>query len=111
MILVLYHIRSLIALDQLDKAVSLTSELHDSGLVSRSVTALVSYLKNPNEKVTPLEELRDLCVEIEGEEAEGDELEKGVVRVLAGTAFAMEGELEEALETLGAGTKHTNLEQ
>jgi len=72
---------------------------------------LVSYLKNPAEKETHLEELRDLCVEIEGEDAEGDEYEKGSVRVLAGTAFAREGEIEEALETLGAGTNHTNLEQ
>jgi len=110
-LLVLYHIRSWIALEQLDKALGLVSELGDSGIVSRAVRALVSYLKNPGEKETHLEELRDLCVEIEGEDVEGDEYERGAVRVLAGTAFAREGEMEEALETLGAGTNHTNLEQ
>jgi len=110
MLLILYHIRSWIALNQLDKAVSLVPELNDSGVVSRTVKALVSYLKHPEEKETHLEELRDLCVEIEGEDV-GDEYEKGAVRVLAGTAFAREGEVEEALETLGAGTNHTNLEQ
>lgn len=57
-----------------------------------------------------LEELRDLSVEIEGEDAEATPWEKGVVRVLAGTAFARAGEIEEALETLGAGNDTQNLE-
>lgn len=111
MLLVLYHIRSHIALGQLDKAISLIPELKDSGLLSRAVKALASFLKSPAEKETYLEELRDLCVEIEGEDVEADEYERGAIRVLAGTAFAREGEVEEALETLGAGTNHTNLEQ
>jgi coatomer subunit epsilon len=55
-----------------------------------------------------LEELRDLCVEIEGDDV--DERDQGVVRVLAGTAFAQAEEIEEALETLGAGTDTENLE-
>jgi coatomer protein complex subunit epsilon len=51
-----------------------------------------------------------LAVEIEGEDSEADEYEKNLVRVLAGTGFAIEGEVEEALETLGAGSHHQNLE-
>jgi len=46
-----------------------------------------------------LEALRDLCVEIEGDE-DIEEWEKESVRVLAGTAFVRAGEIEEALETL-----------
>ena len=49
-------------------------------------------------------------MEIEGDDGEVDEKEKGLVRVLAGTAFTRAGEIEEALETLGAGTQHENLE-
>jgi coatomer protein complex subunit epsilon len=52
-----------------------------------------------------LEELRDLAVEIEGEDVEGTERDKLSVRVLAGTAFARAGELEEALETLFTETE------
>ena len=48
-----------------------------------------------------LEELRDLSVEIEGDDLEASAKEKWLVRVLAGTAFARAGEVEEALETLG----------
>ena len=49
-------------------------------------------------------------MEIEGDDAEASDWEKGVVRVLAGTAFARAGEIEEALETLGAGNDTHNLE-
>ena len=48
-----------------------------------------------------LEELRDLSVEIEGDDLEASDKDKWLVRVLAGTAFARAGEVEEALETLG----------
>ncbi|OJA16812.1 hypothetical protein AZE42_04763 [Rhizopogon vesiculosus] len=51
-----------------------------------------------------LETLRDLCVEIEGDE-DTEEWEKELVRVLAGTAFVRAGEIEEALETLGGEGK------
>lgn len=59
-----------------------------------------------------MEELRDLCVEIEGDDVDEDvsEKDKEVVKVLAGTAFVRAGEVEEALETLGAGTDMQNLE-
>lgn len=78
----------------------------------KAVAALAHYVEAgaAAEKDASLEELRDLCVEIEGDDAEAGEKEKGVVRVLAGTAFILAGEIEEALETLGAGTNVDNLE-
>ena len=48
--------------------------------------------------------------EIEGEDVDATPKEKGTVRVLAGTAFALANEVEEALETLGVGTNTDNLE-
>ena len=57
-----------------------------------------------------LEELRDLCVEIEGDDVKATEREKGWVCVVSGTAFFRAGEIEEALETLGAETTTENLE-
>jgi coatomer subunit epsilon len=49
-------------------------------------------------------------VEIEGDDADATEREKGWVRVVAGTAFARAGEVEEAMETLGAESNTQNLE-
>lgn len=57
-----------------------------------------------------LEDLRDLCVEIEGEDADTDDKDKSAVKVAAATAFARAGETEEALETLGAGTSTEDLD-
>lgn len=66
-----------------------------------------------------LDELRDLTIEAEAaaEEAEAggagsdqEGADVGVVRVAAATAFIQEGELEEALTTLGAGTGVKDLE-
>ena len=70
---------------------------------------LAKYIgaKEAEEKEGSLEVLRDLCVEVEA--GEGGE-EGGLVRVLAGIAFFRAGEVEEALESLGAGTGHENLE-
>ncbi|EPQ56504.1 hypothetical protein GLOTRDRAFT_39548 [Gloeophyllum trabeum ATCC 11539] len=78
----------------------------------KAVTALARYRQATEDadKDSALEELRDLCVEIEGEDGSTDERQKALVRVIAGTAFVWAGEIEEALETLGAGTSHENLE-
>lgn len=78
----------------------------------RSVAALARFVAADAEEPrdAALEELRDLSVEIEGDDAEATAWEKGVVRVLAGTAFARAGEIEEALEILGAGNDTQNLE-
>jgi len=68
-----------------------------------------NYISAP-EGDAALEELRDLCVEIEGDDAEATDREKGWIRVVAGTAFARANEIEEALETLGADSTTENLE-
>ena len=60
-----------------------------------------SSSESSEEAETALEELRDLCVEIEGDDLESNDKDRWLVRVLAGTAFARAGEVEEALETLG----------
>ncbi|OBZ73946.1 Coatomer subunit epsilon [Grifola frondosa] len=85
--------------------------LDTENVALKAVAALARYVSaGAAEKDTSLEELRDLCVEIEGDDVDADEKEKGTVRVLAGTAFTLAGEVEEALETLGAGTDMENLE-
>jgi coatomer protein complex subunit epsilon len=72
----------------------------------KAVAALARYVSAADAAKEPiLEELRDLAVEIEGDDVEGSDRDKLVVRVLAGTAFALAGEVEEALETLGSETE------
>ncbi|QRW24633.1 coatomer epsilon subunit domain-containing protein [Rhizoctonia solani] len=58
------------------------------------------------DSATALEELRDASLEVEGEEGPLN----GVVKVVAATAFLREGEVEEALTTLGAGTGTKDIE-
>ena len=75
----------------------------------KAVSSLARYIaattpssrESSKEAEAALEELRDLCVEIEGDDLEASENEKWLAKVLAGTAFARAGEVEEALETLG----------
>jgi len=73
----------------------------------KAVAALARYIgaSEASASDAALEELRDLAVEIEGDDAEGSDGDKALVRVLAGTAFARAGEVEEALETLGMETE------
>lgn len=107
----LYKCRAYIALDKPHDALELVPD--DTDDVSlKAVSALARYVgaADAAAKDASLEELRDLCVEIEGDDIEADEKQKGVVRVLAGTAFAVAGEVEEALETLGVGANVDNLE-
>lgn len=95
----LFQARAYIALNKPKEALNLLGP-DDASLSARAVRALARYVAKDNtEKV--LEELRDLSVEID---ESVDEKEKGLVRVVAGTAFTLEGEVEEALETLGAGS-------
>ena len=108
----IYKARAYLALDKPSEALQLVPSGTEN-VALKAVTALAKYIDaDANEKggESILEELRDLCVEIEGDDGEVDEKEKGLVRVLAGTAFTRAGEIEEALETLGAGTQHENLE-
>ncbi|KAF7294502.1 Heme peroxidase [Mycena kentingensis (nom. inval.)] len=72
----------------------------------KAVAALARYVSaEEGSKEAILEELRDLAVEIEGDDVEGSDRDKLAVRVLAGTAFALSGDVEEALETLGPDTE------
>lgn len=108
---IIFKARSSIALDDPKAALALIpSDNEDVAL--KAVAALARYVGSTDttETEASLEELRDLCVEIEGDDSDADEKDKGLVRVLSGTAFARAGEVEEALETLGAGSDHENLD-
>lgn len=107
-----YQARAHIALGAPSAAAAIVPS-DTENLALKSVAALARYVAAADADDAgdaALEELRDLSVEIEGDDAEVSEWEKGIVRVLAGTAFARAGEIEEALETLGAGNDTQNLE-
>ncbi|KAJ3555155.1 hypothetical protein NM688_g2734 [Phlebia brevispora] len=107
----IYQARAHIALENPKAALAVIPHGSENVAV-RAVAALARYTgaTKDAEKDAALEELRDLAVEIEGEDVEGDEKDKWLVRTLAGTAFARAGEVEEALETLGAGSNTQSLE-
>ncbi|KAG1770715.1 coatomer epsilon subunit-domain-containing protein [Suillus occidentalis] len=91
-----YKIRAHLALG--DNTIALTLVPADTENVAlRAAAALATGEQG-------LETLRDLCVEIEGDE-DSEEWEKEIVQVLAATAFVRAGEIEEALETLSAEGK------
>lgn len=102
----LYKARSYIALGESKSALEVVPEGSEN-VALKAVTSLARFVaaSNSTESEAALEELRDLSVEIEGEDAEGSDRDKALVRVLAGTAFARAGEVEEALETLGSETE------
>jgi coatomer subunit epsilon len=87
--------------------------------VVRAVRTLATYQqakRSSSDVEAFLDELRDLTIEAEaaaeegGEGSEQEGADVGIVRVAAATAFIEEGELEEALTTLGAGTGVKDLE-
>lgn len=94
----------MIALNDAQSALKLVPEDLENVAV-KAVASLARYVdasEEPNAEAA-LEELRDLAIEIEEEGvSDGD---KALVRVIAGTAFARAGEVEEALETLGTETE------
>jgi len=98
--ILLYQARAHIALNDPNSALALLPASSQS-LAVKAVRALAQ---------NSLEELRDLAVEIEGDDVSANEAEKSVVRVAAASAFARAGETEEALETLGAGTPIEDLD-
>lgn len=114
----LYTARSFIALNDPARALSLVPA--DVEPAVRAVRALATYKqakKSSSDVEAILDDLRDLEIEAEaaageaGGEGPGEEgAGVGVVRVAAATAFIEEGELEEALTTLGAGTGVKDLE-
>jgi len=103
---VLYKARSYIALNQAKSALELIPE-DPENVALKAVSCLARFVDatDPSDAETVLEEFRDLSVEIEGDDVEGSQKDKVLVRVLAGTAFARAGEIEEALETLGSETE------
>jgi coatomer subunit epsilon len=107
----LFKARGLVTSDP-DGALALLPA-EDVSLPAKSVRSLAAYYNakkagDDESKEKALDELRDLCIEIEGEDVEEDV--KGLVRCTAAVAFVQEGENEEALETLEAGTSTHNLE-
>jgi coatomer subunit epsilon len=107
---VLYRARAHIALGD-PRAVARLIAPDETNVALRAAAALARYVAaDEADSEETLEQLRDLCVEIEEADAEGEEEDKGAVRVLAGTAFIRAGETEEALETLGVGSDAQNLE-
>ncbi|KAJ6518825.1 coatomer complex protein [Mycena sanguinolenta] len=101
-----YQARAHIALNDPAAALALLPAESENVAV-KAVSALARYVSTSDaaRQESILEELRDLAVEIEGEDVDGTDRDKLSVRVLAGTAFARAREVEEALETLGAETE------
>jgi coatomer protein complex subunit epsilon len=101
-----YQARAHIALND-PAAVASLVPADSENVALKAVSALARYVAAADtaKQEAALEELRDLAVEIEGEDVEGTERDKLSVRVLAGTAFARAGEPEEALETLFTETE------
>ncbi|KAF9466078.1 coatomer epsilon subunit-domain-containing protein [Collybia nuda] len=101
----LYQARAHIALNDPQSALQLIPTGSENVAV-KAVASLARYIAaSETDQESSLEELRDLAVEIEGDDVEGDDRDRALVRVLAGTAFARAGEVEEALETLGVDTE------
>ncbi|KAF8756234.1 Coatomer subunit delta [Rhizoctonia solani] len=71
-----------------------------------TASALAILPETDSEPALKLFELRDASLEVEGEEGPLN----GIVKVVAATAFLREGEVEEALTTLGAGTGTKDIE-
>ncbi|CDO73324.1 hypothetical protein BN946_scf185008.g87 [Trametes cinnabarina] len=110
-----YQARAHLALDDPSAALALIPSdtenvaLRAAASLARYVTAEADHA-NEEARDAALEQLRDLCVEVEGDDEDVSDWEKGTVRVLSAIAFARAGEIEEALETLGAGADTHNLE-
>jgi coatomer protein complex subunit epsilon len=103
---ILYNARAYIALNEPKSALKLIPE-DSENIALKAVASLARYVDaaDSTKAEAALEELRDLSVEIEGEDVDESERDKALVRVLAATAFARAGEIEEALETLGSDTE------
>lgn len=82
---------------------------HAEAPAAKAVLALAGYLAN-DDKASRVDEVRDLVIEAEGAEEEGEESLEGVIRVVAGTVFILEGENEEAVATLTEGKAKEDLE-
>ncbi|KAJ9106250.1 hypothetical protein QFC21_001395 [Naganishia friedmannii] len=113
----LYAARSHLALQL--PATSAAVSLLNSALSSneppasaRAIQAFAGYLDaSDDDKEGKLDELRDLVLEYEGEEVDEETREEErIVRCMAGTAFILQNEVEEAVTTLTEGCGKTDLE-
>ena len=102
----MYNARAYIALNEPKSALELIPG-DSENIALKAVASLARYVDavDSTKAEAALEELRDLSVEIEGEDVDESERDKALVRVLAATAFARAWEVEEALETLGSDTE------
>ena len=106
--ILVYQARAHLALNNPSAALSLLPA-DSEDVTIKAVSSLARYIaattppsaESSEAGEAALEELRDLSVEIEGDDLEASEKDKWLVRVLAATAFSRTGEVEEALETLG----------
>jgi coatomer protein complex subunit epsilon len=110
----LYAARSHLALSppSTSSAISILSTHLDTSLAAKAVTALANYVAG-SDKSTRVDEVRDLVIETEGAEDDGEgsrNAEESVVRVAAATIFILEGENEEAVATLTEGSAKEDLE-
>lgn len=108
---ILYKARAQIFSDPSGALASLPKD--DYSYPVRAIRGLATYFNakstgHDEQKDKGLDDLRDLCIEIESEELDDDV--KGTVRVVAAVAFVKEGELEEAQETLQGDGTMKNLE-
>lgn len=113
----LYAARSHLALHPpaTDSAIKLLDSALSSNETTASARAIKSFAElldaSDEEKESKLEELRDLLLEYEGEEVNEDTREEErIVRCMAGTAFILQNEVEEAVTTLTEGCGKTDLE-
>lgn len=85
-----------------------------SSPAAKAVLALADYLSGGETSSAKVDEVRDLVLEFEGGEEEGEDTqraaEESVVRVVAGTMFVLEDEVEEAVATLTEGSAKSDLE-
>lgn len=82
---------------------------HTDAPAAKAVLALAGYLAD-DDKPARVDEARDLVIEAEGADQEEEESLEGVIRVVAGTVFVLEGENEEAVATLTEGRAKEDLE-
>lgn len=111
----IYAARSYLAASppDIDSALSTIAPSLSANEVSPAVRAIKSFAEYlaADDKTSKVEELRDLALEFDAEEVNEDTREQErIVRVMAGTVFILEKEVEEAVTTLSEGCGKTDLE-
>jgi coatomer protein complex subunit epsilon len=111
----IYVARSPLAFNppQTSEAINVLQAFSESevGTAVKAVVAFANYLASGDAE--RVEEVRDLVLEVEGGEGaaeEGSQVQEGIVRVMAGSVFYLEKEVEEAVATLTEGSAKSDLE-